>query len=146
MGYCPFSNLGHDTIDCIMTQARRGAQKGATIWPATLRHSPTIRPGGAATQPACLRSEQQCARCGLATGERRNTKILYRGEGKAFVSRHGAQCPAIRGRRARHGARRGRHGAQARATWSTVRGMGSRSRYNFFIVTGGRPFGLRYRK
>ena len=25
MGYCPFSVLSHDTVDCIVTQARRGS-------------------------------------------------------------------------------------------------------------------------
>ena len=53
LGYCPFSVvLGHNTANCIVTQARRGVQQGATIRPAALRHGPTIRPGGTTTRPA----------------------------------------------------------------------------------------------
>ena len=47
--------LGHNTANCIVTQAHRGAQQGATIRPATLRHGPMTRPRSLATRPACAR-------------------------------------------------------------------------------------------
>ena len=42
--------LGYDTANCIVTQARRGAQQGATIQPAALRHSrPALGTGDSAS-------------------------------------------------------------------------------------------------
>ena len=43
MGYCPFSSLGHDTTDCIMTQGWAGARN---------RHGDTA-PRRCNTAPRC---------------------------------------------------------------------------------------------
>ena len=40
MGYCPFSVLSHDTVDCIVTQARRGS-----LGQARHGHDTTLRQG-----------------------------------------------------------------------------------------------------
>ena len=36
MGYCLFSSMSHDTMDCIVTQGAGACYKGATIWPGGL--------------------------------------------------------------------------------------------------------------
>ena len=51
-GYCPFSKMSHDTMDCIMTQGAGACCRGATIRPG----GPTTRPhdtaSKATTRPA----------------------------------------------------------------------------------------------
>ena len=59
MGYYPFSSLGHDTIDCIVTQGKAGARSRRCD---TAPRSPAIRPVGPAIRPAYVRGEWQCTR------------------------------------------------------------------------------------
>ena len=59
MGYCPFSSLGHDTTDCILTQGKAGARSKRCD---TASRSPAILPVGPAIRPACARGEWQCTR------------------------------------------------------------------------------------
>ena len=56
MGYCPFSSLSHDTMDCIVTQGAGACSSGATA-----------RLGGPATRPTARKGVRQRAR-DLASG------------------------------------------------------------------------------
>ena len=40
MGYCPFSSMSHDTMDCIVTKGAEACSRGATIWPRGLATRP----------------------------------------------------------------------------------------------------------
>ena len=72
--------LGHDTANCIMTQACKGVQQGATIRPVALRHSQQ----GHDTADLHM-SERQRARERPGHEESRDTNF-DRGKGAALVS------------------------------------------------------------
>ena len=88
MGYCPFSSLGHDTIDCIVTQQGTGThgqarhdQQRAMTRPAA-RHGTASKgprhglPAGGASGSACARPSHW----GVS-----RYKILYRDRGSDTV-------------------------------------------------------------
>ena len=63
LGYYPFSVvLGHDTTNCIVTQARRGVQQGVMIRPVALRHGPMTRLAGPRYGRPAHKVELQCKR------------------------------------------------------------------------------------
>ena len=87
MGYCPFSVLSHDTVDCIVTQARRGS-----LGQAGHDHDTALRHGeerprhdqGRLRYGRCARKGKRRAREGL-TAERlaRPGEALRYGAGSA---------------------------------------------------------------
>ena len=79
MGYCPFSSLGHDITDCIVTQ------QGSDTASRAQRHG----------QPARGRSRSTCAR-GLATGVCRDTIVCIVAGGRPCVATLCATRAAIR--------------------------------------------------
>ena len=130
MGYCPFSVLSHDTVDCIMTQEHRGSRRdkqGTT----TIRLCDTVRRGHDTDKRATIRSA--CARahglarlshdtnCIVAGGDLvgrdtvRDLAVgLYRGTGSRHgagaATRHTATSAGARRYNARHGQPSLRHG------------------------------------
>ena len=72
MGYCPFSSLSHDTMDCIMTQGVGACCRGATTWPG----GPTTRPVRATTRLACAHGRLAARARGLASGVCHDTNIV----------------------------------------------------------------------
>ena len=62
MGYCPFSSLSHDTMDCIVTQGAGACSRGLRQGQEALRHDPTTRPTWATTWPTLRKGVWQLAR------------------------------------------------------------------------------------
>ena len=93
MGYCPFSSLGHDTTDCIVTQGRAGAvSRRGDMTPRrcdttprrcdTTLKRPAIRPAGPRHgRPTCGASGSPHAH-GLATVVCHDTKFCIVAEGQ----------------------------------------------------------------
>ena len=64
MGYCPFFVLGHDTIDCIVTQGLGG--RAGRAWPgARLSECVLGRAAVRATRPSALRHSGTARVCAL---------------------------------------------------------------------------------
>ena len=130
MGYCPFSVLSHDTVDCIVTQVRRGSQGQAGHGHDTaLRHNEERpRHGQEGHNTAGLRARalpgqvesrykivlwlggglvcRDTAR-GLAVGLYRETGSRH---GARAATRQAATCAGARRYNARHGQPGLRHG------------------------------------
>ena len=73
MSCCPFSSLGHDTSNCIVTQGKAGRAAGCCD---TVPRRPAIQPGGLATQPAYARGERQRARAAWPLGVCHDKKFV----------------------------------------------------------------------
>ena len=94
MGYCPFSSLSHDTMDCIVTQGAGACSRGPRHGQEALRHGRPARgaSGSARAWPG---------RWGVSRYKR-----LYRDR------RERPGVATQRNSTLRHGAMRARHGSQ----------------------------------
>ena len=125
--------LGHDTTNCIVTQAHRGVHGQA-------RHGQqrvTTRPRydqEALRHDRLARGASGSARAhGLAAGGESRYKFCFMAKGR----------PCVATQRATRLGYDTQHPAICRRS-AVIRASGTGSRYNFCIVTGGKPFGSQY--